>query len=129
MAPTAPKTGSHLRESCLLSASARRVHGNGGRGRKSRAETTLVAVLALSLPVGIALGLLRGDGGGSAAPAHRSGPAVPPSTPGRAPRYLQEGDPGFWPTGVAFWNAQHGVIVGGLAKGLRGCRSRQGEIA
>jgi photosystem II stability/assembly factor-like uncharacterized protein len=41
----------------------------------------------------------------------------------------QEGDPGFWPTGVAFWNAQHGVIVGGLAKGLRGCGSCRGEIA
>jgi hypothetical protein len=92
--------------------------------------TALVVVLALSLPVGIALGLLRGDHGRSAAPAHHARADVAPSTPVPGPTVpAQEGDPGFWPTGVGFWNARHGVIVGGLAKGLRGCRFCRGEIA
>jgi photosystem II stability/assembly factor-like uncharacterized protein len=37
-------------------------------------------------------------------------------------------DSGLWPTGAAFWDPEHGVIVGGLADGLRGCPRCRGEI-
>ena len=106
--------------------------GDGnGLGRRAAAVILVVLVVVAGITAGAVLATRRGERR-AAAPAVTIREVHPSPTSSRPPTFPPEAVyPGFQPSGVAFWNARLGLIVGALAPGVAyaPCPACKGLIA